>query len=473
MKARAPGSSRVSVKASILAVSEDQLEEEEEEVDNEVAVKKRSVLVLGATGTLGRQVVRQFLNSGYDVRCMVRNKADRPFGYLVDWGASVIEGSLNRPETLPSSLVGIHTVIDCASGRGDDNTYDVDWSGKKVFIQCCEKMDIQRYIFLSIKDCDRFPNIPIMSIKSATEKFLAKSGMRYTVLRLSGFMQPLVQQFAVPILENEKVWGDDGTSPGIAYLDSQDCARMVAAAANKERTVGKTLTLTGPKVWGTRELIQLCEKLSGKEADVNVASLPLLQATQAFAGFFDWSAEISERLRFVEVNQMGSYPGSGEVMTEDSYKLLGLDPNTTRKLDTYLGEYYRRVFNKLMKSASSEEKKEGEEAAADDFDKVKQPLVLDSDDVLPPGQAQEKDILLVKQRATARALQAYIQESQLQASEDKTNDWFGWVPLAQLFNGRSAMMGFSLGMFTEWATNVSVVEQINQLIGIFSKEGSQ
>lgn len=297
--------------------------------------------------------------------------------------------------------------------------------------------------------------------------------MRYTVLRLSGFMQPLVQQFAVPILENEKVWGDDGTSPGIAYLDSQDCARMVAAAANKERTVGKTLTLTGPKVWGTRELIQLCEKLSGKEADVNVASLPLLQATQAFAGFFDWSAEISERLRFVEVNQMGSYPGSGEVMTEDSYKLLGLDPNTTRKLDTYLGEYYRRVFNKLMKSASSEEKKEGEEAAADDFDKVKQPLVLDSDDVLPPGQAQEKDILLVKQRATARALQAYIQESQLQASEDKTNDWFGWVPLAQLFNGRSAMMGFSLGMFTEWATNVSVVEQINQLIGIFSKEGSQ
>lgn len=458
------------MRASILQAD---VEAFDEATDTEVLVKKRSVLVLGGTGTLGRQVVRQFLNSGYDVRCMVRNKADRPFGFLNDWGASVVEGSLNRPETLPSSLVGIHTVIDCASGRGEDNAYDVDWQGKKFMIQCCEKMGIQRYIFLSIKDCDRFPNIPIMNIKSMTEKFLAKSGLRYTVLRLSGFMQPLVSQFAVPILDSEKVWGDDGTSPGIAYMDSQDCARMVAAATNKERTVGKTLTLTGPKVWGTKEVIQLCEKLSGKQADVNVASLPLLQATQAAASFFDWSSEISERLRFVEVNQMGSYEGSDDVMTEETYKLLGLDPSNTRKLDLYLGEYFRRVFNKLMKTAASTEGAKETQESSDDFDKMKQPLVLDADDNLPPGQKQEQDVPLVKQRNMARELQKYTEETQLEKTEDVDNQWFGWVPLAQLFNGRSAMMGFTLGLFTEWATNVSVVEQINQLIGIFSKEGSQ
>merc|ERR1740138_1054907 len=124
-------------------------------------VKKTSVLVLGATGTLGRQVVRQFLNAGYSVRCFIRNRADRPFSFLVDWGATVVEGSLLRPESLPTALIGVHTVIDCATARPEEPVYDVDWKGKKQLIQCCEAMDVQRYVFVSIKDCDKFPNVPL------------------------------------------------------------------------------------------------------------------------------------------------------------------------------------------------------------------------------------------------------------------------------------------------------------------------
>merc|ERR1711937_1008814 len=75
-------------------------------------VNQSAVLVLGATGTLGRQVVRQFLNAGCDVRCMIRNSADRPFSFLVDWGATVFEGNLVKKNTLPSALIGVHTVID-------------------------------------------------------------------------------------------------------------------------------------------------------------------------------------------------------------------------------------------------------------------------------------------------------------------------------------------------------------------------
>merc|ERR1719215_1956199 len=204
-------------------------------------VSKKSVLILGSTGTLGRQVVRQFLNAGYTVRCMVRNRADRPFSFLIDWGAQVIEGNLVRKETLPSALIGVHTVIDCATANPEENTYNVDWEGKKTFIQCCEKMEVQRYVFLSIKDCDKYPNVPLMKIKYLTEKLLAKSSLRHTILRGTGFMQPLISQYAVSILDDQKVYGDDGTSPGIAYMDSQDCARFIAAAATKERTVGKTI----------------------------------------------------------------------------------------------------------------------------------------------------------------------------------------------------------------------------------------
>jgi hypothetical protein len=82
-------------------------------------VRSTSILVVGATGTLGRQVVRRALDEGYDVRCLVRSRP-APADFLRDWGATVFNGDLNKPETLPGALVGIHTVIDCATGRPEE-----------------------------------------------------------------------------------------------------------------------------------------------------------------------------------------------------------------------------------------------------------------------------------------------------------------------------------------------------------------
>lgn len=50
-------------------------------------------------------------------------------------------------------------------------------------------MGIQRYIFFSIFDCDKHPEVPLMNIKSSTEKFLASSKVPHTTLRLTGFHQ--------------------------------------------------------------------------------------------------------------------------------------------------------------------------------------------------------------------------------------------------------------------------------------------
>lgn len=64
-------------------------------------------------------------------------------------------------------------------------------TGQIVGIQvtvCChvalQAMGIQRYVFCSIFGCDKHPEVPLMSIKAATEKFLASSGVPYTTLRL-------------------------------------------------------------------------------------------------------------------------------------------------------------------------------------------------------------------------------------------------------------------------------------------------
>ena len=58
-----------------------------------------------------------------------------------------------------------------------------------ALIQCAQAMGIQRYIFFSIHNCDRHPEVPLMLIKSCTEKYLEASGLNFTTFRMCGFMQ--------------------------------------------------------------------------------------------------------------------------------------------------------------------------------------------------------------------------------------------------------------------------------------------
>ena len=88
-----------------------------------------------------------------------------------------------------------------------------------------QAMGIQRYVFFSIHNADRHPDVPLMQIKARTEEFLAASGLNFTILRLCGFMQAIIGNYAVPILEEKQVWGtSDATRT--AYLDSQVQPRL-------------------------------------------------------------------------------------------------------------------------------------------------------------------------------------------------------------------------------------------------------
>ncbi|CAN6685175.1 unnamed protein product [Malus baccata var. baccata] len=215
-------------------------------------VRPTSILVVGATGTLGRQIVRRALDEGYDVRCLVRPRP-APADFLRDWGATVVNADLSKPETIPATLVGIHTIIDCATGRPEEPIKKVDWEGKVALIQCAKAMGIQKFVFYSIHNCDQHPEVPLMEIKYCTEKFLQDSGINHIIIRLCGFMQGIIGQYAVPILEEKSVWGTDAPTR-IAYMDTQDVARLTFIALRNEKVNGKLLTFAGPRAWTTQEV---------------------------------------------------------------------------------------------------------------------------------------------------------------------------------------------------------------------------
>lgn len=308
-------------------------------------VKRTSLLVVGATGTLGRQVVRRALDDGYEVRCLVRAR-ENPADFLRDWGAIVVNGDLLKPETLPPALVGVHTVIDCATGRPEESVKKVDWEGKVALIQTCQAMKIQKYVFFSIFNCDKHPNVPLMNIKLSTEKFLEESGLDYTVIRLCGFMQAVISQYAVPILEEKSVYGTDDQTK-VAYMDSTDVARLTLAALKQDdagELKKRVLTFAGPQAFTIQQVIGLCERYAGADAKVTKVPMWWLTATRVLTSFFQWTVDVTDRMAFAEVLTSNE---SFVAPMEETYAELGVDPNQTTTLEMYLQDYYSKVLKRL------------------------------------------------------------------------------------------------------------------------------
>ena len=302
-----------------------------------------SLLIIGGTGTLGRQIVLQALTKGYQVRCMVRNF--RKANFLKEWGVELVYGDLTRPETIPPSLKGITAVIDASTSRPNEleSLKKVDWDGKLSLIEAAKAAKIQRFIFFSAQNVEQFESIPLMKLKYGIEKKLQESQLPYTIFRLTGFYQGLIEQYAIPILENLPIWVTNETTY-IAYMDTQDIAKFCIRAFQIPQTQNQTFVLSGLKGRVSSEIITLCEQLAGQTARVQRVPLVILKLISNFFGFFEWGQNISDRLAFVEILNTGN---NFSKSTSDFYKLFKIDSEEIIQLDYYFLEYFIRLLKRL------------------------------------------------------------------------------------------------------------------------------
>lgn len=310
------------------------------------------ILVVGATGTLGRQVVRRALEAGHQVRCLVRNP--RKATFLKEWGATLVKADLCQPETLPRALEGMEAVIDAATARPTDSLSikDVDWDGKVSLIQAVKAAGIERYIFYSILKAEDYPNVPLMNIKYCTEKFLAEADLNYTILKPCGFMQGLIPQYAIPILDNQAVWVSGESTP-IAYMDTLDLAKFAVRALEVPETEKRSFPLAGSRAWTAEEIIKLCEQLSGKDAKISRLPMGLLKFLSSAMRFFEWTRNASDRLVFANVLAEGN---SFDAEMAEVYDIFGFNPSEMTTVETYLQEYFSRIMKKLKEINYEKEK---------------------------------------------------------------------------------------------------------------------
>ena len=302
-----------------------------------------SLLIIGGTGTLGRQIVLQALTKGYQVRCLVRNF--RKASFLKEWGVELVYGDLSRPETIPPCFRGITAVIEASTSRADelDSLKKVDWDGKLCLIETAKAANVRRGIFFSAQNVEQFETIPLMKLKNGIEVKLKQSGIPYTIFRLTGFYQGLIEQYAIPILENLPIWVTNENTY-ISYMDTQDISKFCLRSLQISQTTNQTFFLSGSRGWVSSEIINLCEQLAGQQAKVQKIPLFILKLASRLFGGFEWGQNISDRLAFAEIlNTENNFSKS----TFDVYKVFKIDPSEIIQLDDYFLEYFIRLLKRL------------------------------------------------------------------------------------------------------------------------------
>ena len=143
-----------------------------------------------------------------------------------------------------------------------------------------------------------------------------------------------------------------GVSVPTAYLDTQDAAKLVIQGLNNFWYNNKKVPLIGNKFWTPKEIIQLCERLSGKTAKISYIPVIAFSFLRNFFRLFEFTWNIADRLQFGEISKNSS-PANKPTneITWDFNRLT---------LESYLQEYYTKIMKKLRETNYQQSEKANE-----------------------------------------------------------------------------------------------------------------
>ena len=240
------------------------------------------ILVAGATGSLGSEIVQRLLKRGQRVRALVRQTSDRTkVDSLERAGAEIAQGDLKQRDTLDDACRGARVVISTVSmivtGREDDSFAATDSAGTRQLIDAARAAGAEQFVFVSV-DTSRVPDSPLMTAKREVEEYLKRSGLTYTILHPSAFMEvwlgPML--FADTASGTAKVYGE-GTHK-IRYVATADVAELAVQCVGSPAAINAVIPFGGPEPVSQRDAVKLFEEEFGKPFSVTEIPEQALEA---------------------------------------------------------------------------------------------------------------------------------------------------------------------------------------------------
>ena len=211
------------------------------------------ILVIGATGTVGGELVKQLGDKGQRVRGATRNPTDavRRFGSAAEF----VEFDYERPKSFLPALAGVDRVFLIAR-PGDEHAEVV----AIPLIDEMKRQGVRRVVDLSAYGAERQDESALRKI----EKHLEASGMAFTHLRPNWFMQVFTANPLLAGIRSKAAIMLPTADAKISYIDVRDIAAVAAAALTGEEHANKAYTLTGPQSLDQNEIANGISKATGK-----------------------------------------------------------------------------------------------------------------------------------------------------------------------------------------------------------------
>ena len=207
-----------------------------------------TILVVGATGLLGRATALALLKDGKRVRAMVRDRARS--ADLAQAGAEIVDGDLTDPDSLERACKGALRVFAAAHsmlGRGRYSSAQVDHVGHSALIAAARGAGVARFVYTSVLGAREGHPIDFFRTKFEIEEVLRESGLPFTILRPSAFMECHVHRF------NGKLLLDKGSTFLIGpatkprnFVAVRDVVPIAVEALVTDSLVGRTIAIGGP-----------------------------------------------------------------------------------------------------------------------------------------------------------------------------------------------------------------------------------
>jgi len=239
-------------------------------------------LVIGATGLVGLEACRRLRESGASVRALVRTTADaQKRAELERLGAELVEGDLKDPASLARACAGVQSVISTASStltrQSGDSIETVDRRGQLALVDAARAAGVEHFVFVSFRDNPAI-RYPLTEAKREVEESLKKSGMAYTILQASYFMEVWLTPALGFDAANGKVriYGD-GSQP-ISWISYKDVARAAAAAVGEAGARNRVVEVGGPQALSPREVVRMFEAAGAGEIATETVPASALQA---------------------------------------------------------------------------------------------------------------------------------------------------------------------------------------------------
>jgi uncharacterized protein YbjT (DUF2867 family) len=257
-----------------------------------MVANKRKILVTGATGQQGGALARLLLQKKHEVYALIRNtEPESPKAQnLRNLGAKLIKGDLDNPDSLEQATNGIDSVF--LMGTWVEVGTEGETRRGKMMVDIGKEKNIEHLVYSSVVNADKNTGIPHFESKYKVEQHIKNSGIPYTIIGPTFFMDNLLSYSRAGLQQGQLALP---LSPSLILQQSarENIAEFFALVLERRNSfLGKRIDIASDELTGEQVAKVLSDELRRKISYVQVPLEQIRQASEDLALMFQWFEKI-------------------------------------------------------------------------------------------------------------------------------------------------------------------------------------